>query len=91
MLTEVALFPSVDCRKAAVEVHGVVDSVRVVLGVMVERPLVVIFDLDGGLLLITAIFVELSTLQDLQHMRWKPGREQYCCSASMRQNADWSP
>lgn len=91
VLTEVALFPSVVCRKAAVEVHGVVDSVRVGLWVVVDRPLVVIFDLDGGLLVITVIFVELSTLQDLQHMRWKPGREQYCCSASMRQNAERSP
>lgn len=87
MLTEVVLFPSVDGRKAAV-----VDSVCVGrVGLMVDRPLEVISDLDGGLILITLIFVESSTLQDLQHMRWKPGREQYCCSASMRQNAERSP
>lgn len=87
MLTEVPLFLSVDGRMAAV-----VESVRVGhAGLMVDRPLEVISDLDGGLLLITGIFVGLSTLQDLQHMRWKPGREQYCCSASMRQNAERSP
>lgn len=75
------LFPSVDDKKAAVEVH----VVRVGVWVLVT------FDLDGGLLEVTVVFVELPTLQDLQHMRWKPGMEQYCCSTSMRQNAERSP
>ncbi len=86
-----AVFPSVVDKKLAVEVHSVVDFVTVGLWVVVDCPLVVIFDLDGGLLLVTVVFVELPTLQDLQHMRWKPGREQYCCSTSMRQNAERSP
>lgn len=73
VLTNVALSPSVDNKKAAVEV----PVVRAGLWVVVDRPLAVIFDLDGGLLEVTVVFVELPTLQDLQHMRWKPGKEQY--------------
>lgn len=65
MLTDVALFPSVEGKKAI----AVVDSVRVGLWAVVDSPLVVIFNFDGGFLAVTVVFVILPTLQDLQHMR----------------------
>lgn len=33
----------------------------------------------------------VASLQDLQHMRWKSGREQWRFSASMRQKEERSP
>lgn len=58
---------------------GTVVFFLVVLGLLVEleRPLLVTLGVVNGLSMGAAVLVVLVALQDLQHMRWKLGSEQY--------------